>query len=103
MNDQLKSKLDAWAVEPEIPARFQANVWAEIAARETRPARFLDTLVALFYQPLPTLALVTLALALSMGSAYVHAQDYNARHDKAQEALYMNSINPLAHPGDKAS
>ncbi len=103
MNEDLKQKLNAWEVDLDIPARFQANVWAEIAARESRWDRLLNWLVAEFHKPLPTVAFVTLALALGTGTAYFRAQDYNARNGKQMEALYMQTINPLAHAQNSRS
>ncbi len=99
MNQNLKQQLDAWNVEIDVPPRFQANVWAEIAARESRWTRFLNQAAALFYNPVPVAALVALALTLSMGAAYVQAQSSNERNGKQMETLYMQSINPLAHAG----
>ena len=103
MNDDLKQKLNAWDVDVDIPVRFQANVWAEIAARESRWDRLFNWLVAEFRKPLPTAALVTVALVLSMGTAYFRAQDYNVRSGKQMEALYMQTINPLAHASSNRS
>ena len=94
-----KEQLDTWTADIDVPPRFQANVWAEIAARESRWTRFLNWLTAEFYKPLPAAALVTLALVLSMSTAYIQAQDSNARADRQMEARYMETINPLAHAG----
>ena len=100
-NDDLKERLAAWEVEVEIPPRFQANVWAQIAARESarrswwEPLR--DAFAAAFAQPQMAVAVVTLSLTLSVGTAVLKAQDSNAAYGKQLEGRYMETINPLAH------
>jgi len=102
-DEELKRKLSAWNVEVEPPARFQANVWAQIAARESSRRSVWDQLrewiVVQFYKPQLAAAVVTMGLALSMGIAYLQAQDSNAVYGKQLETRYMETINPLARAG----
>jgi hypothetical protein len=100
MNPNLKQQLAAWEVDLDVPARFQANVWAEVAARESHWRQFWGQAGALFYRPLPVAALVAVALTFSMGTAYVQAQNVNKRNGQEMERLYMQSINPLDHSGE---
>ena len=100
--DDLKKLLGTWEVAPEIPRRFQADVWARIAARENARPRlgnnFLRNCLADFlFKPQFAAAGITLCLALSVSAAYVRAQDSNATAGRQLEARYMASINPLAH------
>lgn len=94
-NDDLKGLLATWHVDGELPRRFQADVWTQIAARE-RP-RWWEGLAAAFYQPQMAAAVVALGLTLSVGTAYFKAQDSNAMADRQLETRYMETINPLSH------
>ena len=103
-DQNLKRQLAAWDVNVEVPPRFQANVWAQIAAQESARRssfwnRLSDWFALAFYKPHMAAAMVTLGLALSVGTAYLRAQDSNAMMGKQLEARYMETINPLAHAG----
>ena len=99
-DENLKRQLAAWKVDVEVPARFQANVWAQIAAQESARRsvwdRLSDWLGTVRYQPQLAMAVLIFGLTLSVGTAYVQAQDSNARAGRQLEARYMESINPLA-------
>ena len=101
MKDELKTKLETWQVEPQIPAGFQHEVWQRIAARQTmrdealwpRVAQWFSTQLA---RPRYALALVAVSLSAGLGLAHVQAQDANAKHWKTLEARYAASVDPLA-------
>jgi len=91
----------------ELPPRFQANVWTQIAARESnRRSSFWKLLCERFarelYKPHMAAAAITFSLTLSVGAAYLNAQDSNALAGKKLEARYMETINPLAHTNHSA-
>jgi hypothetical protein len=101
MNSDENQLFPTWTVKVEIPPRFQANVWAQIAARESsrRPLwdQLRDWVAAEFCKPHLAPALVTLGLTLSIALAYMQAQDTNVMKGKELEARYLETINPLAH------
>jgi len=100
-DQNLKQLLSTWRVEAEVPPRFQANVWAQIAARESARRSLWNQLAEWFTtefcKPHLAAAVVTFSLALSVGTAYLRAQDSNATVGRQLEARYMETINPLAH------
>jgi len=102
-DQNLKQQLSAWKVEVEVPPRFQANVWAQIAAQESANRslveRLRDWFATEFCKPQLAAAVVTLGLTLSISTAYFRAQDSNANDGRELEARYMETINPLAHGG----
>jgi len=102
-NENLKNQLSAWKVDVEIPCRFQADVWTQIAAREGsgRPIweRFADWFAVAFYKPHMAAAMLTFGLTFGVGVAYFRAQDSNAIVGHQLEARYIQTINPLAHGG----
>ena len=102
-NDSLQKRLAQWQVDLEAPPRFEAGVWARIAAEESARRtvfdRVGDWLAAAFYQPRLAAVAVTLGLALGIGTAFVKAQDSNALLTRQLESRYMDTINPLAHGG----
>ena len=99
----LKQLLSTWEVDVPIPRRFQAEVWAKIAAQEGRSRslwdRLRDGLSFDFYRPQFAAVVVTLGLMLGIGAGYVNAQNSNALVGRQLEARYMQTINPLAHAG----
>jgi hypothetical protein len=102
-NDSLQKQLAQWRVDREAPPRFQAGVWARIAAEESANASVMDRLAewfaAAFYRPRITTAAVMLGLAIGMSAAFLKAQDSNALAGRQLEARYIATINPLAHGG----
>lgn len=101
-DENLKRQLSAWEVEVEVPSRFQADVWAQIAAQESAQGsslwdRLSDWFVTEFYKPHMAAAAIAFALTLGVGTAYIKAQDSKATLGKQLEARYMETINPLAH------
>ena len=105
-NDPLQKRLAQWQVSLEAPPRFQAGVWARIAAEESARRTMLDRLgewfVEAFARPRTAALAVTLGLALGIGAAFVKAQDSNALLSRQLEARYMQTINPLAHSGGQS-
>ena len=102
MNDDgLRAKLKTWKVEPEIPARFQAEVWARIAARDAaRDAspwrQFLRGLLAALDRPAYATAAIALTVVVSLGAARMQSDSANARGLAQLEMRYVNSIDPNA-------
>lgn len=100
-DEPLQQQLAAWNVEVELPARFQADVWARIAAREKERRSWrewaADWFAAAFFQPRLAAAVAAVSLLVGAGSAYMRAQDFNAATGRMMEARYIASINPLAH------
>lgn len=106
MKTEKSHDLDAWKVDLEAPPRFQAEVWARIAARESARRSLWDVLDAFasrlnaaFLQPRFAAASVAMGLMLGIGAAWVHAQDANASASRQLESRYLQTINPLAHSG----
>ena len=99
--ENLKQQLAAWNVDIEVPPRFQANVWAQIATRESSRRSLWDQLgewiATEFRKPRLATSAVALGLVLSSGIAYLQAQDSNVMVEKQLEVRYMETINPLAH------
>ncbi|MDD5351227.1 MAG: hypothetical protein PHQ12_13535, partial [Chthoniobacteraceae bacterium] len=93
-------------VDLEAPPRFQAGVWARIAAEESARAtvfsRAAEWLAAAFYRPRVAALAVTLGLAVGIGAAFVKAQDSNAALGRQLQARYIETINPLAHGGGQS-
>ena len=99
--DDLSAKLRTWQVGPQVPGSFQREVWQRIAARQTaREEAFWPQLVqwvsSQFVRPRYALALVAVALSVSLGAAHLQAQDANARLGKQLAARYATSVDPLA-------
>lgn len=99
--DELRPKLSAWKVNPQIPAGFPREVWQKIAARQAAredavgPSllRWLSLQMAR-----PVYAGMAFVLMLGTGVSYAHkeAQESNARNWKQLETRYADSVNPLA-------
>lgn len=96
--------LAAWKVDLEAPPRFQAEVWARIAARESSRCpvwatldAWVSRLAAVLNQPQFAAATVAVGLLLGIGTAYLKAQDSNALASQQLEIQYFKKINPLAH------
>ena len=100
-DEHLQKQLAAWNIEVDLPPRFQADVWARIAAREserlTWRERAAEWFAAAFFQPRLAAAVAAISLILGAGTAYLRAQDFNAASGRQMEARYMAAINPLAH------
>lgn len=91
----LKNKLDAWKVDVELPARFQAGVWEKIAARAPRHPGLLDSLRALFLRPAWSVALVVAGITIGLGGARVAAAHTRSDAMRAMQAEYVRMIDPL--------
>ena len=100
----LKQQLSTWKLDVEIPPRFQADVWAQIAVRES-PLwdRFYDWFATAFCTSRIAGAMMALGLTVGIGAAYMRAGNSNASVGRQLEAQYMESINPLAHGGHASS
>jgi hypothetical protein len=99
-SEELSEKLRAWRVEPQVPASFQREVWARIAARQAAredsfPRHAAEWLASLFAQPRYALALAAVSLALGLGFAHQQAMDASARHWDRLEARYATSVSPF--------
>ena len=103
-SDNLSAKLDAWKVEPRVPASFQREVWQRIATRQAARddafwSHVKEWFATQFVRPRYAVALVALSLSVSVGTALLRAQDANARHWKSLEARYVSSIDPIEMMG----
>lgn len=108
IDEDLDKILEAWKVEPEIPARFQANVWARIASRETeRENSFWRGLTAhflgLLLRPAYAMALVVTMMGMSLGAARIHSENVNNRRWATLEARYAFSIDPYAQAMERSA
>ncbi len=95
-DDQLRQKLAAWEVRPEIPPDFQRNVWQKIAVRESKPKLplFGDWNISWLRMPrLATCAIVLGGLA-GTGLGLIESSQANSRNWKSLEAKYVQSIDP---------
>lgn len=104
--DDLRTKLRAWRVEPEIPARFQADVWTRIAARETARENSVwrgmsERLFGTIARPAYAATLVVAFLGISLGTARIHADNANSRRLAALETRYVLSIDPYLKAQDR--
>ncbi|HEX3446524.1 MAG TPA: hypothetical protein VHS80_17550 [Chthoniobacterales bacterium] len=97
MDDELRKKLAAWKVRPEIPPDFQRGVWNRIAARETRPSKshFLAAW-AVRLVSMPGLAATVIVLSASIGASLglIESAHANSQNWKTLEAKYVQSIDP---------
>ena len=104
-NDELKTKLAAWRVEPEFHNGFNREVWHKIAAgNAVRSESFWQSLVpAFFVAPrLSTVSVMALVLlTLSLGTAHLAARSANSRHWTMLEERYAQSIDPLTRSAMK--
>lgn len=98
-SDPLSDRLHQWRVTPEIPARFQADVWSRIRDRAdaesaTGLRAFLDWLLpARPTWRYATAAALTVALAAStLGTVTAHRANDRVRMDLAES--YAASIDP---------
>lgn len=101
MNDDLKSKLDSWKVEPAVPGGFQREVWQRIASRAaTRQAsgwrQFARNFFELLATPRYATAALVAALVIGAGAAQVEAGQANARRWDKLQIRYAVSIDPVA-------
>jgi hypothetical protein len=95
-SDDVSEKLRVWQVEPRIPATFQREVWARIAARDdTFPHRAGEWIGSLFVQPRYAVLLAAVALTFGLASAHEQAQQANARYRARLEARYALTVSPF--------
>jgi hypothetical protein len=98
-NDDMKTKLAAWRVEPDFHTDFNREVWRKIAASDAvRRESFWQSLASAFFVAPRPAAISTLALALltlSLGTAHLAARSANSRHWTMLEERYAQSIDPL--------
>ena len=104
-NDDLKSKLASWRVEPEFRSGFNREVWFKIAAgKALQRESFWQDLFAVFFAA-PRFATVSaLALAmltLSIGTANLAARSANSRNWTMLEERYAQSIDPVTRSSMK--
>lgn len=84
-HDPLSDLLKSWRHEPPEAPRFNAGVWARLAA-----ARPESNLVSFYRWALPLAASV--ALILGVGSAVLEAHH---KHDQQMAAAYARTVDPL--------
>jgi hypothetical protein len=97
-DDELKARLRAWSVDPQLPDSFQRAVWQRIAVRQSGRKRlvsgWLEEALSVLLQPRYAAAIGGLMLATSLGLAHLQAQQVNSEHWRVLEARYTASINP---------
>ncbi|MEO7934416.1 MAG: hypothetical protein ABIT76_14790 [Chthoniobacterales bacterium] len=100
--DLLDHTLQEWKVEPAIPQRFQADVWARIQQRENARASHWSSIWMRWLTPdfpvwpLATAAtLVMMLLGAGIGSLSAASQLDRTRAELALE--YVQSIDPYLH------
>lgn len=101
MDEKLKQQLSSWKVDVEIPQRFQAEVWQQIAARDaSRRARLWFQVREWFSlqlaKPSYATAVVVTGVTLSLGFAHLRAERANASYSRELETRYVSSVNPNA-------
>jgi len=90
---KLSALLRECRVSPELPPRFQQNVWRRLENAEApvRSASWLDALAALILRP--KFAFASVALLLAAGIVFgTLAGSHTARHDA--QARYLASVAP---------
>ncbi|SRR5581483_7139245 len=101
MNSDLEQKLKAWKVNAEAPARFRADVWQRIAAREAaREQSFTHQLagwIALLARPRYAIAFATLMLSAGIATAQLQARETNTELWRSLQSRYVTSIDPIEH------
>ena len=101
MDDELKQKLQAWKMSAGIPARFHAEVWQRIAAREAHRRdsawrQFVEQITAALRSPVYATALVLAATTIGAGAAQWRANGAASKSWRALEIRYVQSIDPYA-------
>jgi hypothetical protein len=98
-DDELRQKLAAWEVRPEIPPDFQRNVWQKIAVRESKPKLLLFGNWNISWLGIPRLATCTIILGglAGTGLGLIESSQANSRNWKSLEAKYVQSIDPYEH------
>ena len=87
--DPLSNLLKSWRHEPSAEARFNAGVWARIAA-----GRKDSNIVSFYRWALPLAA--SLALLLGAGSA---VREIRQQHVDRMAAAYVRTVDPLQMTG----
>lgn len=98
----LKKKLEAWRVDPRIPAGFQREVWQRIAAKETARRssfkyQFVEWMTSLLLTPRYAAALIIVGAFLGISVAQVEAMNANSKSSKYLETRYIGTIDPYQH------
>lgn len=101
MNDDLKSKLESWKVDPAVPSGFQREVWQRIATREAarqEPGwrQFARSFFELLATPRYATAALVAAIVIGAGVAQVEASQASARRWDELQTRYAVSIDPVA-------
>lgn len=98
-NDPIRERLQAWKVEPTVPNRFHADVWARIREREeareaTSWASFLDWLFPsrATWQLAAVTAAVIIAAGAGLGNLTGASANERSRADLA--VRYAQSVDP---------
>jgi len=98
-NDPIRERLQAWKVDPTIPSRFHADVWARIREREekreaTSWGAFVDWLfpTKTAWQLAAVTAAVLIAAGAGLGNLTGVAANERSRADLALR--YAQSVDP---------
>lgn len=101
-DEELSQRLQAWKVQPGIPARFQASVWDRIRAQEEAAAQ--TTIARLWHWLFPTVpalrwatAVAVAMLAIGSGLGGIAAQSTNERIERGLAQSYIATVDPYLH------
>ena len=96
-DQQLKALLREWQPEPDLPPRFESEVWHRIAlAQEKRASWFdFDWFLRITCQPKHAFAIITAAVLLGTVSADWQAQQNFKHQMQAAKTRYIQSVDPF--------
>jgi hypothetical protein len=102
-DSELRDKLAAWRIEPQVPRDFQQRVWKRIAVREAAnidPAWSIwlkSLLISATRVSVQRLALTAVVVGLLIGTTtgLVEASRWNSVTWNRLEAKYVQSIDPF--------
>jgi hypothetical protein len=99
-DDELRKRLAAWEVQPQIPPDFQDSVWQKIAARESKRSKepwFGKWRISWLSAPQLATCAIVLGAFVGTGLGLVESSQSNSRNWKSLEAKYVQSIDPYEH------
>ena len=99
-NAPREGELPPWEVNVAIPARFQADVWQKIAARQAEQpfwSRLIEQISLAMARPQFAAALILIAGISGSSLAQVKAHQANERSFRNLESQYVASVDPYAH------
>ncbi len=94
---EMKGVLSQWSVTTPLPRNFKANVWQQIAARQSRSSfwrvaiAWLDGKLA---RPAPALAYLAMLLVAGLVAGEWKAHVETSQMEKALLTRYVQSVDP---------